>query len=507
MKQGSMPTTGRYGWYEDHRGEIYQRVSSLVKKVETDKDALDKWFRRQVLLGAARRNDLITAVKAMGPPDPVTGWTKEQKKLQDELAEKAMEAAKDSDGAITGTAVHTLTERVDRGEDLEAVCAGLPATVGTDLRAYAALRRLNGWVSVEIERTVVNDEVEAAGTFDRIDLVPGLAALLGTGVCQYGHGPGDEHFGGHSDRPFEELPVVVDVKTEENPTMNGLHIGPQLAIYSRAQRMWVPNGRQVQAVDRSGKPKTYPNSGDPIMLADGEYLAAPCVRQDVAIVVHVRNGDAVPLFIDLAFGWRLAQRAAAQRADERIARRRLGAHGSPFAAVPNVVRPRPAEVLTDHAVAQQYADPNRPGPGLVVPPVSGPCLNCAPLVSKASSTRVDGSEYNVPCTDCGALCLSPYSDIPYQVATRRADGMVEWQPEHTSNDLSKTLIREIWLASTVERLGELWQLAQDNGVPWRGPVEQAGAARHRIVSCVQRAMHDPATTSKCACGWSREVSP
>jgi hypothetical protein len=108
--QGAMPTTGRWGWYQDHEGKIYRRTSTLVKEVETDNHHLDKWKQRQVLIGAARRGDLVTAVKALGPPDPMTGWTRDQKKLLDELVDKAGEAAKDTDGAITGTAVHTLTE-------------------------------------------------------------------------------------------------------------------------------------------------------------------------------------------------------------------------------------------------------------------------------------------------------------------------------------------------------------------------------------------------------------
>lgn len=446
---GSMPTTGRWGWYEDHESRIYRRVSTLVKKVETDRDQLDKWKLRQVLIGAARRGDIITGVKAMGAPDPMTGWTKEQKKLQDEFVEKATEAAKDSDGAITGTAMHTLTERVDRGEDVDAVAAGLPATVGTDLRAYAAMRRLNGWRSVEIERTVVNDELEVAGTFDRVDVVPGLAALLGPGECQYDH-PGDQHL-------EPELPVIADVKTEASPTMNGLHIGPQLAIYSRARRMWVPNGRQVPARDRSGNAKFFA-SGDPIMIADGEYQPAPCVRQDVAIVVHVRDGDAVPYFIDLSEGWEAALAAHQQLRREQRARTRVGGAGAWFAPVPNVKRPAPAELLTDHAVAERYGHVDRPETG-------------GPVVAHQ--------------------------------AVRRPDGLVEWEPDN----LARSLVREIWLAATTERLGELWELARQHGVPWRGPVEQAGAARARIIDCPQREMHNPATTSKCACGWTREVSP
>lgn len=384
-----MPTTGRWGWYRDHEGRDWRRVSTLVKKVETDNYSLDLWKQRQVLIGAARRDDLITAVKSMGAPDPMTGWTGEQKALQNELVEKASEAAKDSDGAITGTAAHTLTERLDRGEPLEQVAAGLPALLGETVRAYAALRELNGWRTVEIERTVVCDELEVAGTFDRIDRVPGLAALLGPGECQYGHTSRGEPHSIQGDD--DELPVVADVKTEAAPWLNGLHIGPQLAIYSRARRMWRLTGG-MHDLYRNGKLQTYP-SGDPVQVPNGEYVPAPCVRQDVAIVVHLRDGAAVPLFVNLAEGWDAAQAAYAQMNRESSAKRRLGAAGAWFVPVPNVVKPKPAQTLVEHAAAERYADPNRPAAGQVVGVTAWDAAKSAPGATPVGlpAFGVDGS--------------------------------------------------------------------------------------------------------------------
>src|ERR1700755_999102 len=134
-----MPNTGRWGWCKDHEGRGFQRATSLIKKVETDREGLDRWFRYTVAIGMAVRPDLVLAVKAIGAPGEL-GYTKEQTSDLAAIAEKALEAGQQGhDGGVKGTAVHTLTERVDRGEDLEQVCAGLPAAYSVAIRNYRAL--------------------------------------------------------------------------------------------------------------------------------------------------------------------------------------------------------------------------------------------------------------------------------------------------------------------------------------------------------------------------------
>lgn len=475
----TMPTTGRWGWYRDHEGVERRRTSTLIKKVETDRDALDRWFRRAVLIGAARRNDIVLGVKAMKPEGPDGAWTKEQKSELNDLAEKAMEAAKDRDGATVGTAVHKLTERLDRGEALEQLVSGLPATAGTDVRAYEALRRLNGWRSVEIERTVVNDEVEVAGSFDRVDQVPGLASLLGPGTCQYGNECPDVGLPGHAET------VIVDVKTEEAPWLNGLHIGPQLAIYSRARKMWRRLAGEHQLV-RDGKPQTYPRSGDPIMVPNGDYVPAPCVRQDVAIVVHVRDGQAVPYFVNLAEGWEAALAAKAQMDRESRSKRRLGATGAWFVPVPNVQRPAPAQVLGEHAAAERYADPARPAAGesafaaAVQPELSGMGSLATALVDAAQAQPVTHE------------------------AVRRPDGMVDWVPSGHLDEVDRSAIEAVWVGTDLAALGKVWEIyTQTVGRPWAGRVKEAAEKRRAQIECPQRALHG--SDGKCACGWSTGI--
>lgn len=410
----SMPTGGRWGRYRDHEGNEWQRVSTLIKKVETDTYNLDQYMKRQVGEGLAIRDDLVLAIKAMGRPDPVTGWSKADKNKLDSIVKDAMAAAKQADGARKGTAVHDLTERLDRGESIEDVVRGLPAGPAQSLRAYDFLRRENGWGVVAIERTVINAELNCGGTFDRIDIVPGLAALLGPGECQHGHA---ERQLAH-DPEASELPVVVDVKTETSPWLNGLHIGPQLAIYSRAKSMWRPLGGMVKV--------TFSQSEGPVDFPAGEYVPAPCVRQDVGIVAHVLDGNANPYFVNLAEGWEAAKAARAQADRESRAKRKLGTAGAWFVEVPGIKRPAVAQLMTEQAVAAQYADPNRP-----------------------------------------AVAANGVIDI-----------------------VDRQAIETIWSMTDVEGLAKVFEIyTQTIGRRWAGRVAEAGVARQRQIACPQRALH------------------
>jgi hypothetical protein len=292
--------------------------------------------------------------------------------------------------------------------------------------------------------------------------------LLGAGECQYGHLEGD-----HAAMGVLELPVVMDVKTEESPWLNGLHIGPQLAIYSRSRRMWRPTG---------GTHTVLKNDGSGYEVANGEYVPAPCVRQDVAIVVHLRDGKAEPYFINLAEGWEAAQAAYAQSERETRAKRKLGAAGCWFAAVPGITRPRPAEILVQTAAAANYADPNRPEVG--TPAATASVRMCGPRGSTVVTYPTSGAE-----------AVGGHGSLPPAVQAPATDEQAE---------LRKHLIEAIWRAVTLDGLAILWNMAADRGVPWSGPVAQAADSRRRQIECPQRELHKG--TGKCACGWVPEVA-
>jgi len=448
---GPMPTGGRWGWYRDHEGREWQRVSKMIKKVETDTYNLDQWFKRQVGEGLAIRDDLVLAIKAMGRPDPIEGWSKADKKKLDGIMKEAAEAAKQRNGARTGTAMHDLTERIDRGEDIESVVRGLPAGTALSLRAYAFLRRENGWETIEIERSVVNDELDCGGTFDRVERIAGLTALLGPWVCQHGH------------NHMEESQVIADVKTEAAPWMNGLHIGPQLGTYSRSLRMWRATGGLVKV--------EFSRTEGPIDFPAGEYVRTPCVRQDVGVVAHILDGHAEPYFVNLVEGWEAAKAARAQADREARAKRQLGSPGAWFVAMPGVKRPAPAQMLSEHAATANYASPDRP----------------VSVVSTATGEPVE------------------------HVAVTRPDGMVTWQPATGGelDEIDRDAIAAVWQAPELSNLAEIYSIyiGPEVGRRWGGRVAEAADARRRQIECVQRQLHRARGTAtvKCACGWTNAL--
>lgn len=131
----------------------YTRVSSFGEVLE-DKYNLSRWQQRMVAKGLALRPDLYLAASAT----PL-----ENKFKLNTIAEQAMEAAGAHTKANIGTELHSLTELVDRGEELPET---LPSEHRASLDAYAELACR--FEMTAIERFMVCDELQAAGTPDRL---------------------------------------------------------------------------------------------------------------------------------------------------------------------------------------------------------------------------------------------------------------------------------------------------------------------------------------------------
>lgn len=142
----------------------YTRVSTLAKALD-DQSALMAWKQRKTAEGLVRRPDLLTRIAgALANGDPDADWP--TKRDLNSICSEATEAAGASKGSSAGTGLHALTEAIDRGEEPSFV----PEQDKPRLDAYRIATE--GYTALDIETFVVNDAVQAAGTFDRLWLCP-----------------------------------------------------------------------------------------------------------------------------------------------------------------------------------------------------------------------------------------------------------------------------------------------------------------------------------------------
>lgn len=134
----------------------YQRVTTFVSALE-DTYHLNLWSQRMVVLGMADRRDLQLAALAIADPDD-----RNAKKTLNDISKQAKDAAAGSAKATIGTALHSYSERIDRGQDL----GNVPAEYLPDLEAYRKIT--TGLESAGIEGFCVRDDLRVGGSYDRI---------------------------------------------------------------------------------------------------------------------------------------------------------------------------------------------------------------------------------------------------------------------------------------------------------------------------------------------------
>jgi len=224
----------------------YTRVSTLAKALD-DKTALTQWKCRQTAIGMAARPDLVSMAAAKG----------DDKRALNEVVESALAAAQSDKAANIGTALHSFTEKVDAGQDVDRIVA--PADpMRADLIAY---RDATAGLRVEAaELFVVIDELQAAGSFDRLVTLPTPEGL-----------------------------VVADIKTGQHEPDYPHGVTQQIAMYARGT-----------------------------LYKDHERIAPLAdlgVNQSVGLMIHLPAGQArCDLYLlDLDHGWALAQAAVAVR--------------------------------------------------------------------------------------------------------------------------------------------------------------------------------------------------
>lgn len=152
----------------------YTRCTTFVGALE-DTYNLARWQMRMVAVGLVDRPDLHLAAAAH----------RDDKDRLNEVCEQAVEAAKGHAAATTGTALHALTEQVDRGQPPTTV----PDAYRADIDAYVAATA--GLEVVAVEQFGVHDGLKVGGTWDRIYRLPDGRLVVGdlkTGSIQWGMG-------------------------------------------------------------------------------------------------------------------------------------------------------------------------------------------------------------------------------------------------------------------------------------------------------------------------------
>ena len=222
----------------------YTRVSTLAKALD-DKTLLTKWMQRQTLIGLTVRPDLID----------IALTSVDDKRKLNSIVKDAMSAAKSDQAANIGTALHALSELVDDGVDIST----LPAHHQSDLAAYK--QTMSGIEILGKEVFVVCDEVQAAGTFDRLVRLP------------------------------DGRIMVADIKTGQHEPTFPHGATTQIAVYAHGHTYDPDKGRM-------------------------DYLPDIGVSTTEGLLIHMPAGTGTCdlYLLDIGVGWSLAKTAVAVRA-------------------------------------------------------------------------------------------------------------------------------------------------------------------------------------------------
>ena len=230
----------------------YTRATTVAETID-DRYNLELWKCRMTGLGLADRPDLLLAF---------TTHRDDKKKLNG-LVDKAIEAAKGTAGATTGTALHKLTEAVDRGEQLPTV----PAEAAASLDVYRKV--MEPFTVLAIEQFLVLDEHQVAGTADRIV-------------------------------EYDGTRYIFDLKTGSTVDFSMGAIAQQLAIYSRGLAYDIDTGTRTETgVDQDAAIVCHMPAGQGtcdlywVNIAHGWEAALISLRVR-AYRKHARNGLSQP---------------------------------------------------------------------------------------------------------------------------------------------------------------------------------------------------------------------
>jgi len=299
---------GRYRIKTRSGKETYfPRVTTIAKCLD-DEGALTAWKGRMTATGLVHRNDLLVAASA----------ALEDKGALDRIVQQAIEAAGASSKANIGTALHSLTQALDLGQQ-PAILPGLQI----DVDAYL-LGMVKHGVIIDprfVEILLVNEKYEYAGTADRI-------ARFNT----------------------RKKKQVMDLKTGSiDYAMNAIAV--QMAMYANAE--YIYDWRTQTCTDLPDIDKTR-----------GVILHLPAGKGELALYE-----------VDLVAGWVAAQMAMEVRAWRKRKDLHIKVHASGASAAPPVAEAAPDLNRTDAlqriqnlpAAAQDLLKRQWPAPGVKLP--------------------------------------------------------------------------------------------------------------------------------------------
>lgn len=246
----------------------YTRVTTLAKTLE-EQSALAAWKQRMTLVGVTLQPHIALAAAA----------ARDDKKKLNDLAEQALAAAQAGAKAEIGTALHKLTEKLDKGEDI----GPIPAEYQADLDAYQAATDGIEWLA--LEQFLVVDDLQVAGTADGIGVLP------------------------------DGRTVIADKKTG-SIDYAGLSIAVQLACYAHGQAYDITTGQRTPIdVDQA---------------------------TGVVIHMPAGSGQAVLYDVDLNAGWEAALTSDYVRKMRGQCKKWMTPHATPERACPWCAEPVPA---------------------------------------------------------------------------------------------------------------------------------------------------------------------
>lgn len=139
----------------------YTRVSTLAGTLD-DSSGLIDWAAAQAAIGTVRSPGIAASIASLASAHKDPWNVPEAKRQLKPLVERARQAAGSDEAADLGTGFHGITELIDMGREPEFI----PEQFKPWIDAYRAA--LSDWEVLDCEPFVVCDELETAGSLDRL---------------------------------------------------------------------------------------------------------------------------------------------------------------------------------------------------------------------------------------------------------------------------------------------------------------------------------------------------